>query len=250
LDRLLRADGTRFPLPVPVCSQTLVLTAGGLQLTLSGALQIPPNNPLIPVALENALLQVRAPDSFSLTGTLNEASVSAGSITLNFPLHVIVPILPDPYASSLPATKIVSQQQQADLGQLTGTITWSSQTSAEFAFSYQPAARGPQATLPNLLDISSNADQLGIFSLADLPELTIAELTLQAPGFKMQLHSVGERRRDAARREPRGQTRIMYSDDCRLRRTIARLGSGSYGVPERCDLRDRRCAARKPHLAA
>jgi hypothetical protein len=60
LDRPLRADGTRFPLPVQVCSQTLMLTASGLQLTLSGALQIPPNNPLIPVALENALLQVRA----------------------------------------------------------------------------------------------------------------------------------------------------------------------------------------------
>jgi hypothetical protein len=71
------------------------------------------------------------------------------------------------------------------LGQLAGTITWSSQTSAEFAFSYQPAAGGRQTTLPNLLDISSNADQLGIISFADLPELTIADLTLQAPGNTM-----------------------------------------------------------------
>lgn len=192
LDRPLRADGTRFSLPVPACSQTLVLSAGGLQLTLGGPLQIPPNNPIVPVALENALLQVRAPDLFSLTGALNAASVSSGSITLNFPLHVIVPFLPDPYASSLPATNIVSRQQQGDLGQLTGTITWSSQTSVEFGFSYQPAAGNPQATLPNLLDISSNADQLGIASFADRPELTITQLTLQAPGNAIGIFTAPE----------------------------------------------------------
>lgn len=192
LDRPLRADGTRFPLSVPACSQTLVLTPSGLQLTLSGAPQVPPNNPLIPLALENALLQVHAPQSFSLNGALGGASVSSGTITLSFPLHVIVPILPDPYASSQPASSIISQHQQGNLGQLAGTVTWNSPASAVLAFSYQPAGGGPQASLPSLLDVSSNADQLGIISVADLPELTIAQLTLQAPGFTMGIFTVPE----------------------------------------------------------
>ena len=193
LDRPLQADGTRFALPIPACSQTLVLTAAGLQVTLGGGLQIPPNDPLVPLALENALLQVRTPRSFLLTGALAGAAVTSGSATLDFPLHAIVPILPDPYACSRPAIDIAAQQQQ-DLGELTGTVTWASPAPPELAFSYQPTAGAPPPELPRLLDVSGNADQLGVLSASsDVPSgLTIAGSTLQAPGGTMALFTVPE----------------------------------------------------------
>ena len=193
LDRPLQADGTRFALPIPACSQTLVLTAAGLQVTLDGELQIPPNDPLVPLALENALLQVRTPRSFLLTGALAGASVTSGSATLDFPLHAIVPILPDPYACSRPAVDIVVQQQQ-DLGELTATVTWAGPAPPELAFSYQPSAGAPPPELPRLLDVSGNADQLGVLSTSsDTPSgLTIAGSTLQAPGGTMALFTVPE----------------------------------------------------------
>jgi hypothetical protein len=187
LDRPLRADGTRFALPVPACSQQLVLTAGGLQLTLNGGPEQPPNDPLIPLALENALLEVRTPESFSLAGTLAGTSVAAGTIALGFPLHVIVPTLPDPYACSVPASTTAGQQQD-DLGQLIGTITWSSPASAELGFSCQPTS----GAIPRLLDLSSQADQLGVMSGSDLIELTVAQLTLQVPGFAIGIFTVPE----------------------------------------------------------
>src|SRR6516162_2003063 len=97
LDRPLRADGTRFALRSPSASLILVLNNSGLEATLVGALPSSPNDTPIPMALQNALLRVLPAQEFSLTGTPSGVNISAGELSLTFPLQAIIATLPDPY---------------------------------------------------------------------------------------------------------------------------------------------------------
>jgi hypothetical protein len=191
LDRPLRADGTRFALPSPSALLTLLLNTSGPQITLAGSLQPPPNNPPLPMALENALLQVQSPQTFSVTGALSAASISAGTLNLNFQVLAIIATLPDPYAASIPAS--VLAQRGGTQGPLSAAITWATAASAQLAFTYQQTTGTAFSGLPALLDVSSNADQWGVRSTSDaISPLTISQLTLQASGAVLGIFTVPE----------------------------------------------------------
>jgi hypothetical protein len=191
LDRPLRADGARFALPASSASLTLLLDASGLSVTVTGDLERPPNDPPIPMALENALLRVQSPTSFSLTGTLGGLTISAGTLGLNFPLLAIIPTLPDPYAASIPAS--VLGQRGGTQGPLSATITWTGLASAELAFSFQQTGGTTFGSLPALLDVSSNADQWGVKSISDaISRLNISRLRLEASGSVLGVFTVPE----------------------------------------------------------
>ena len=190
LDRPLRADGTRFALSSPSTLLTLLLNATGIQITIAGSLQPRPNNPPIAMALENALLSVESPQTFSLTGTLSGVTIPAGTLNLNFPLLVVIATLPDPYASSIPAS--VLAQRGGMQGPLAASITWSASTSVQLAFAYQQAPT-TFTNLPALLDVSSNADQWGVRVASDAASpLTISQLTLETPGSVLAIFTVPE----------------------------------------------------------
>jgi hypothetical protein len=191
LDRPLHADGTRFALPSSSASLTLLLDTSGQNVTLAGVLVPPPNNPPIPMALENALLRVQSPQGFSLTGTLSGLRISAGTLGLNFPLLAVIATLPDPYAASVPAS--VLAQRGSTQGPLSATITWTTPASGELAFSYQQTGGTTFESLPALLDVSSNADQWGVKSTSDaISRLNISQLTLEASGVVLGLFTVPE----------------------------------------------------------
>jgi hypothetical protein len=191
LDRPLRANGTRFALQSPSAALTLLLNASGLQISLAGALRFSPNDPPLPVALENALLRVQSPQAFALSGTLSGALVTDGTLDLTFPLLSIVATLPDPYAASIPASALA--QRGGTQGPLSAAITWTSDSSAQLAFTYQQPGGNVFSSLPALLDVSSNADQWGVKSTSDAPSrLSISQLTLQAPGAVMGIFTVAE----------------------------------------------------------
>ena len=191
LDRPLRADGARFALPSPSASLTLALNTTGLQITIAGSLQAPPNNPPLPMALENALLQVQSPQTFSLSGALSDVAISAGTLNLNFQVLAIIATLPDPYAASIPAS--VLAQRGGTQGPLSATVTWSTTTSAKLACTYQQTAGTTFNSLPALLDVSSGADQWGVKCTSDAAKpLTISQLTLEASGTVLGIFTVPE----------------------------------------------------------
>ena len=191
LDRPLHADGTRFALPASSASLTLLLDTSGLNVTLAGVLVPPPNDPPIPMALENALLRVQSPQAFSLTGTLSGLKIPAGTLGLNFPLLAIIATLPDPYAASVPASVLARRGNTQ--GPLSATITWITPASAQLAFSYQQTGGTTFESLPALLDVSSNADQWGVKSTSDaISRLNISQLTLEASAAVLGLFTVPE----------------------------------------------------------
>jgi hypothetical protein len=178
LDRPLRVDGTRFNLQFPKGQVSVGEGPAGRSIFLTGqpALTIDFTFP-IALALENALLHVNPPSGLSLIGKLNPANrVISGSLGLYFAGRRLIPTLPDPYAvAALPTylTRFNAPPQPCDPAQPTylGTVlpaaqvvvaltAWTTPGQASLSFELL----GKEADLVHeclLLDVSSNADQLG-----------------------------------------------------------------------------------------
>jgi hypothetical protein len=188
LDRPLRADGSRLALGLPA-SQILDLNTSGLVLTVNAS-QEPPNPPFA-FAIENAVLHVGGAPVFSLIGTLTGNTVSPGTLGINFDVLSVIPTLPDPYAASLPATVLV--QRGATQGTLFTTVHWASQDAPQTEFTYTQPTLTTFNSLPALLDVSSNADQLGVTAVTQAGSpLTITGLTLRAAGSVLGIFTVPE----------------------------------------------------------
>ncbi len=178
LDRPLHVDGTRSDLQFPKAEAAIVERTSGRSILLVGqtapsiSFQFP-----IALALRNALLHVNPPGELSLTGTLNlKNRVISGSLGLYFAGRRLIPTLPDPYAvATLPTyfTRFNAPPQPCDPTQPTylGTAlptgqviialtTWTAPAQASLSFELE----ANEADLLHeclLLDVSSNADQLG-----------------------------------------------------------------------------------------
>jgi hypothetical protein len=191
LDRPLRADGARVALTLLSASQTLDLSVSDLVVTVSGSLQLPPNNSPFAMAIENALLQVVMGPDFSLSGALTGGAVSAGTLGFVFGAANVIPTLPDPYASSVPAAVLAQRRKIA--GVLNVSVQWAAPDAPALHFGFQDSQSTTFNTLPALLDVSGNADLLGVEALSDAAEpLTIDGMTLQAKGSVLGIFTVPE----------------------------------------------------------
>ncbi len=170
LDRPLAADGGRFPI-AGNGSLALAVDAGGTTATIL-VTTTPPTDPYA-IALENALIGVRAPQLFFAAGPVEGTAFTSCKVTLILATTYLVPTLPDPYAANFELTTLVSGDQAAATGLLGLGLSWSGGAAVTFGFSIgaststailaQPAGvfapPGPGLTL---LDLSTRADLFGV----------------------------------------------------------------------------------------
>ncbi|HLI10047.1 MAG TPA: hypothetical protein VKY65_00480 [Alphaproteobacteria bacterium] len=194
LDRPLAATGARFPYRA---SALLLLdqssTANRVFLLAS---RPDMRTPIVPLALENALLGVDAPTVLALAGVLQSDNVLKAAIGLYFDLRWLLPTLPDPYAANFDLTFIPREAGQNALATLLAAITWAGSgaepvlgfqllpppqgaSAAGTPFPSSIAARGTIAAAasvsrganPALLDLSTRVDLLGVALAPELARL-------------------------------------------------------------------------------
>lgn len=224
IDRPLAADGGRLG---PTLPGTLALyeTTTLKEALIVGQAPQAPAPPPIALALHNALLVTSPPTRLLAAGsfTATPAELDSGGLLLSFGLETLLPILPDPYAANfLPGRR---EKAAAPSSAVLATVLWSPTTETRLRFS--DAALAPQSLqvtpLPAtpapedqrnelvrlfddslgsanptlfLLDVSSNADQLGVGmaiaagALAPAPTgqaLSISALDLVAPCLDLRV---------------------------------------------------------------
>jgi hypothetical protein len=219
VDRPIRADGTRFRLQAQTAFLTLSQTTSGNQLNLVGLMQ--PHAPVqhAPIALENALILVAPAQQFTVAGSsLTGNNVNSGSFSLAFRWNTLLPTLPDPYAASFsifPSTQpapapVPPLGAGPDVGSLSALITWAQPATPLLAFTIAydagvPPGSGIVGMNPNfpgggglaLLDVSSNADRLGLrFTVFPsvpapaAPPLVISGLALSSTGINLGIFTL------------------------------------------------------------
>ncbi|MGW0885454.1 hypothetical protein [Streptomyces sp. NPDC002671] len=201
LDQPRTADGSRVDFRADV-HYRLRHAPGGVDLSLDSA-DLPPRGRTA-LALENALLCVTRPLHLSLTGPLTGPDqLESGDLAFDFGLHQLLPTLPDPYAANF--TPALDRSEPVGLPRVATHVTWSEPAEARLTFDLGADPAQVYALLPppsraewsgrrgepfvglTMLDVSSNADQLGLFLhlSADSQEqtpLAVDDLTLTARG--------------------------------------------------------------------
>jgi len=141
LDRPLAATGARFPYRADallLLEQTKTVT---LLFLLASRTDV--RIPVVPLALENALLGVDAPAVLVLAGTVEGLNLQNCAVGLYFDLRWLLPTLPDPYAANFDLTFIPQQGDQPGLATLLAIVTWSGgNTKPVLAFQLLPLPQG------------------------------------------------------------------------------------------------------------
>jgi hypothetical protein len=212
LDRPLTATGARLPFTGGAFLQ-LDYFAAVTFLFIFG-LRKDVRQPIVPLALENAVLGVDAPAIFVLAGVLQGRNVK-GVIGLYFNLRWLLPTLPDPYAANFDLSLIPAESEAQSIGTLLGLIVWTGGTAMPtLGFLLLPPPQGhvvagtpfpATATIagdprsvgivqtsqnPALLDLSTRVDLWGVAyapGLGGLPARgnlkTVADTTAAAPAL-------------------------------------------------------------------
>ena len=208
IDRPLKVDGSRFPILSKDAMLGLLLNSAGLYFGAAGMMPASQDEPAVAMALKNALLKVRPPVALVLYGNLQGDSMVKGTLMTGFGLLGLVPILPDPYATNYKPRLL----EDRPFGFLLGTIKWQSPSAPHMKLALilntsNQAGDGTSYTamesevkvteerLPiGLLDVSSNADQLGVFMHSNIQpqEVTIDNLALFAIGRSVGIFTVPE----------------------------------------------------------
>ncbi|MBV9103699.1 MAG: hypothetical protein JO060_08910, partial [Candidatus Eremiobacteraeota bacterium] len=180
LDRPVAATGSALPITFPSGLVAVVLSAAPSTLIVFAAKPAVAGE--FPLALENAYLAVGQPTVLELVGRLQGKRVTSGGLGVVMPLARVLPTLPDPYLA-------VYVQRNAQVpGAVAATsafatVLWPSPANATLAFTLLQQSQAaplspPPASLTNatlarasasgfaeLLDVSTNADLLGVFLL-------------------------------------------------------------------------------------
>ncbi len=170
LDRPLAADGAAFPIAGnAVLSQAV--TAVSTHTTILGAPAAPATLGTFGLALENALIGVRAPKLFLITGPTKGTAFTRATVVLLHDSLWLLPTLPDPYAANFDLPELVRQEMSQAAGVLGVGIAWSGSAGLTFGFQLSPAAAQPatqqMASLQRnrglaLLDLSTRVDLFGV----------------------------------------------------------------------------------------
>jgi hypothetical protein len=188
IDQPLTAGGSRLQPELPA-NITIVQTAAATRLLLVSSAQPDISGKRMALALSNALITTSPTDAFYATGLLTTATtLDQGVFGVVFRPYQILPSLADPYAANFDA--LIRDSPVAGL-QLRVTVTWSDPTAPSLALTLVPPPNGQQIAelLPAprtirsgdvllelfnrwaggnilqqlaLVDVSSNADQLGV----------------------------------------------------------------------------------------
>ena len=195
VDRPVRADGRRLPLALPTAQLGIWDQGQGEQVFLFGTDPNAQEASHLALALDNALLRVRPPGSLLLTGKLTGDEVPEGRMTLGFSLRSLVHTLPDPYA----ARRFRGDREgDVDIGVISSRVAWTHPNTPELAFSIPESVDGGgrrgRLTFATLLDVSSAADQLGVFvgPRSQGQPLVVHGLTVHAPGNRVGVFTVPE----------------------------------------------------------
>ncbi|UVF22239.1 hypothetical protein HPT29_026515 (plasmid) [Microvirga terrae] len=134
LDRPVLADGGRVPFMSEDGAVTLSLDALGLAFGLTAQAGQPVDpvtgqpqpQPEASFALSNTLLRVASAAFLRVSGVLSAAgAIESGSLSLAFPLLVLLPTLPDPYASNLTLPRRHRELDQGRAGLIVvPTVSW------------------------------------------------------------------------------------------------------------------------------
>jgi len=191
LDLPLAATGARFPYRAGAL--LLLDRSASATFLFLLATRADVRQPVIPLALENALLGVDAPTALALSGTLQDLNILKCAAGLYFDLRWLLPTLPDPYAANFGLTRIPPEKDQSALATLLAIATWTgSNTNPVLGFLLLPPPAGASVagTLfpssvalggdvtagasvnrganPALLDLSTRVD---LFGVALAPEM-------------------------------------------------------------------------------
>ncbi|MBZ5583812.1 MAG: hypothetical protein LAQ30_16695, partial [Acidobacteriia bacterium] len=185
LDLPLSAAGARFPYQ----AGALLLIEQTAAATLLFLLGTRPDvsQPIIPLALENALLGVDAPTVLAVSGVLEGLALRQAAVGLYFNLRWLLPTLPDPYAANFDLTLVSREGDRSTVATLLAAIRWaggSARPSLAFLLLPPPQGAGVAGTPfpatiaprgdiqaaavvnpsanPALLDLSTHVDLFGV----------------------------------------------------------------------------------------
>jgi hypothetical protein len=242
LDRPLQADGHRPRVRLERASFFLSQQADGETAHIF-ARRDAPTDEIAPLALSNALLKTTPIEELSTVGLLVDGKQLAGAaFRLTYGLHAILPFLPDPYAANFEIPR--TSPSRVAPAALVARVSWPNPLSPSLSFTVSslrgeahdirgllPAAppapaegneqvrelralfdqalghAGTESLL--LLDVSSNADQLGVgvgfrpSRLSVPPPITIQNLDLAAPGFNLRIFMLPQVQWEPVRTAPK-----------------------------------------------
>ncbi len=116
---------------------------------------------IVPLALENALIGVDAPEAFTLVGALQGTQVGKCVAGFSFDLRWLLPMLPDPYAANFNLSLIREEADSASAGTVLAETSWAGQSAnPQLGFVLLPPAAAAEDTtatpLPTVLPPSSS----------------------------------------------------------------------------------------------
>jgi hypothetical protein len=181
LDRPIAATGNSLPIVFANALVVVLLAQAPADLLVfaaGGSLAVAE----FPLALENAYLAVSQPTVLELFGRLQARRVTRGGLALVLPLARALPTCPDPYLATY------AQDQRRIPGTVSGSnviaaVFWTTPASAALSFTMLQQAQAAELPAPAdmlkraasrgegfwgfdaLLDVSTNADLLGVFIL-------------------------------------------------------------------------------------
>ena len=175
LDRPLAADGDALPIAAPALSMQTV-TAAGQRTILLGNAPVSPKPPNFAIALENALIGVRAPHTFLLAGPSAGSSFTRVDVALLMDTRWLLPTLPDPYAANFQTDVLLGEQVDSAPGTLAALIAWNGSAAPALGFTVSASAAtevlAPPPGIPTigvadttglaLLDLSTRVDLFGV----------------------------------------------------------------------------------------
>ncbi|MFI4931164.1 MAG: hypothetical protein ACHP83_13045, partial [Burkholderiales bacterium] len=211
LDRPVAANGDTLTVSFASALVAVLFTHSPATLLVFAAQA--PTNALFPLVLDNAWLRVGQATVFELYGRLQGSRVIRGALSLAMPLVDLLPTLPDPYLA-----RYIGQQREGGIAGIgaggadaVATVQWATPATPRLLFAMLPlpAAAGASGSAPpllgdalagtprssvqglaELLDVSTNADLLGVFIYESAAALGFEGISLVAQLDQLLLFAV------------------------------------------------------------